>query len=145
MTLEKLDNLVKIKQLKTEPPDQNEFDGMLASARRRLNDAKIDGLSADSIFSLAYGAAHAISLAAMRWHGYRSDSRYLVFQCLQQTIGLENAKWRVLDKCHKQRNLAEYEGRLEITPQLIEELIKITEELLEAVDAMGPIKGVEEQ
>ena len=29
MTLEKLDNLVKISQLKIEPPDQNEFDGML--------------------------------------------------------------------------------------------------------------------
>jgi hypothetical protein len=39
MTLEHLDNLVKIKQLKTEPPDQNEFDGMLNSARRRLQDS----------------------------------------------------------------------------------------------------------
>ena len=140
MTLEKLDNLVKINQLKVELPDQKEFDGMLTSARRRLKDAKIDGLSEDSVFSLAYGAAHALSLAAMRWHGYRSDNRYLVFQCLQQTIGLENAKWRVLDKCHKQRNLAEYEGNLEITPQLLQELIKVTEELLKSVDAMGPVK-----
>lgn len=140
MTLEKLDNLVKINRLKVELPDQNEFDGMLTSARRRLKDAKIDELSEDSVFSLAYGAAHALSLAAMRWHGYRSDNRYLVFQCLQQTIGLENAKWRVLDKCHKQRNLAEYEGNLEITPQLLQELIKVTEELLKSVDAMGPVK-----
>jgi hypothetical protein len=30
MTLEKLDNLVKINQLKVELPDQNEFDGMLS-------------------------------------------------------------------------------------------------------------------
>ncbi len=140
MTLEKLDNLVKINQLKYEPPDQNEFEGMLTSAKRRLKDAKIEGLSEDSTFSLAYGAAHALSLAAMRWHGYRSDNRYLVFQCLQQTIGLDSNKWRVLDKCHKQRNLAEYEGHLEITPQLLQELIAITEELLESVDAMGPVK-----
>lgn len=140
MTLEKLDNLVSINQLKIEPPDQNEFDGMLESAKRRLKDAQIDGLSEDSIFSLAYGAAHALSLAAMRWHGYRSENRYLVFQCLQQTIGLENAKWRVLDKCHKQRNLAEYEGHLEITPQLLKELINITEELLKSVEVMGPVK-----
>ena len=76
----------------------------------------------------------------MRWHDYRSDNRYLVFQCLQQTIGLENAKWRVLDKCHKQRNLAEYEGHLEITPQLLQELIKVTEELLKSVEAMDPVK-----
>ena len=140
MTLEKLDNLVKINKLKVEPPDQNEFDGMLKSARRRLTDAQIEGLSEDSVFSLAYGAAHALSLAAMRWHGYRSDNRYLVFQSLRQTIGLENTKWRVLDKCHNVRNLAEYEGHLEITPQLLQELINITEELLKSVDAMGPVK-----
>ena len=34
-----LENLVKINQLKIEAPDQNEFDGMLKSAKRRLKDA----------------------------------------------------------------------------------------------------------
>ncbi len=140
MTLENLDNLVKIKQLKAEPPAQNEFDGMVNSARRRLRDSQVESLSEDSQFSLAYGAAHALALAAMRWHGYRSDNRYLVFQCLQHTVGLENAKWRVLDKCHKQRNLAEYEGHLEITPQLLNELIRVTEEVLKLVEALGPVK-----
>lgn len=81
MTLEKLDNLVKINQLKKEPPDQNEFDGMVNSAKRRLADSQVKGLSEDGQFSLAYGAAHALALAALRWHGYRSDKRYLVFQC----------------------------------------------------------------
>jgi len=113
---------------------------MLSSAILRLKDAQIEGLSEDSQFSLAYGAAYALALAAMRWHGYRSDNRYLVFQCLKQTIGLEDAKWRVLDKCHKQRNLAEYEGHLEITPQLLAELIKVTHELHVLVVALGPIK-----
>jgi len=140
MTLEKLDNLVKINQLKREPPDQNEFNGMVNSAKRRLQDSQLEGLSEDGQFSLAYGAAHALALAAMRWHGYRSDNRYLVFQCLEQTIGLENAKWRVLDKCHKQRNLAEYEGHLEITPQLSQALTEVTKELLTLVEALGPIK-----
>lgn len=140
MTLEKLENLVKINKLKVEPPDQDEFDGIVNSARRRLRDAKIVGLSDEGKFSLAYGAAHALALAAMRWHGFRSDNRYLVFQCLQYTLGLESAKWRVLDKCHKQRNLAEYEGSLEITPQLQKELIEITEELLTLVQTLGPIK-----
>ena len=139
-TLEKLDNLVKINQLKLEPPDQNEFDGMVNSAKLRLQDARIEGLSEDGKFSLAYSAAHALALAAMRWHGYRSDNRYLVFQCSQHTLGLENAKWRVLDKCHKQRNLAEYEGHLEITPQLLQELIHVTEELLKSIETLGPVK-----
>ncbi len=139
MTLEKLDNLVKVNKLKVEPPDQHEFDGMLKAAKSRLQDARVEGLSEDGQFSLAYSAAHALALAAMRWHGYRSENRYLVFQCLEHTIGLENAKWRVLDKCHAQRNLAEYEGHLEITPQLLEALLDITEELLELVMALGPV------
>ena len=112
---------------------------MLASAEIRLNDAKIDGLSQDSKFTLAYGAAHALSLAAMRWHGYRSENRYMVFQCLEQTLGLETAKWRVLDQCHKQRNIAEYEGHLEIDSQLLNELIEITTELLELVKDLGDL------
>ena len=120
-------------------PDKNEFDGMVASAEIRLNDAKLGGLSQDGKFTLAYGAAHALSLAAMRWHGYRSENRYLVFQCLEQTVGLETAKWRVLDQCHKRRNIAEYEGHLEIDSQLLNELIEITTELLELVKDLGDI------
>ena len=140
MALEKLDNLVKINKLKVEPPDQKEFDAMVASAKRRLQDANVKGLSEEGQFSLIYGAAHAISLAAMRWHGYRSDNRYLVFQCLQQTIGLESVKWRVLDKCHNLRNLAEYEGHLEISSQLLKELVDITNELVTLVESLGPVE-----
>jgi hypothetical protein len=139
MTLVHLDNLVKTNNLKIEPADQKEFDGMVISAKRRLQDANVESLSDDSRFSLAYGAAHALSLAAMRWYGYRSDNRYLVFQCLEHTVGMATSKWRVLDKCHKQRNLAEYEGHLEITPQLLDELITITKELLTLVEELGPI------
>ena len=138
MTLTNLDNLVKTGSLKKEPADQGQIDSLVRSAKTRLADVKVKALSEESMFYSAYGAAHSLALAALRWHGYRSDSRYLVFQCLQHTVGLENAKWRVLDKCHKQRNLAEYEGLLEITPQLLEELIGLTKELLVLVEAMGP-------
>lgn len=50
MSLENLDNLVKIGKLKTEPPDQKEFDGMVSSAKRRLKDAAVDGLSEEGAF-----------------------------------------------------------------------------------------------
>jgi len=83
---------------------------------------------------------HALSLAALRWHGYRSESRYIVFQCLQHTVGLSNGKWRVLDKCHSARNLAEYEGQVDVNPQLLKELIVITRELQKLVEALPPIK-----
>ncbi len=141
MTLKELDNLVKIQTLKVETPDQEEFDRMLESAKRCLKDAKVDGLSDEGKFSSAYTASHLLSLAALRWHGYRSNNRYQVFQCLTHTVGFDNVKWRILAKCHNLRNVAEYEGHLEITPQLLEELIGITEELLGLVEAMEPVKG----
>lgn len=140
MSSRNLENLAKTGKLKAERPDQRELEGLLRSARNRLQDAAVSELSDEGRFLSAYGAAHALALAALRWHGYRSDNRYLVFQCLQHTVGFESAKWRVLDKCHKQRNLAEYEGLLDVTPQLTGELIAIVEELLERVTALGPVK-----
>ena len=45
-----------------------------------------------------------------------------------------------LDKCHSLRNLAEYEGHLEITPELLQELMDTTNELLTLVNDLGPVK-----
>ena len=130
---------MKINKLKPEPPDAQEFAGMVRAAETKLKDVVISELSVDSQFSLAYSAAYALSLAALRWHGYRSESRYLVFQCLQRTLGLSRAKWRVLDQCHNQRNLAEYDGHLDINPQLLKELITLTKELLHLVKELPDI------
>jgi hypothetical protein len=44
----------------------------------RLTDAANVMLSLESRFDLVYNAAYALSLAALRRHGYRSESRYHV-------------------------------------------------------------------
>ncbi len=139
--MDALDNLVKTQSLKLEPPDRIEFEGMVSAAITKLKDAGLAGLSADSQFALLYGAAHALALAALRWHGYRSDKRYMVFQCLKHTVALENEKWRVLDQCHRRRNLAEYEGHMDVDGQMLGELAEITHELLARVQALGPPKS----
>ncbi len=76
MTSQNLANLVKTNQLKTEPPSRKEFDGLVHSARARLKDAHVETLSIESRFDLGYNAAHALALAALRWHGYRSKPLY---------------------------------------------------------------------
>jgi len=43
----------------------------------------------------AYNAAHVGALATFRWHGYRSENRYIVFQCLIHTLGWPANRWRV--------------------------------------------------
>lgn len=86
MSLPALDNLVRIGQLKAEPRNETEARRMLAMARTHLADARTAGPSATGRFLSAYSAGHAAALAALRWHGYRSENRYTVFQCLTHTV-----------------------------------------------------------
>lgn len=134
-----LDNLVRIGQLKRELPARAEFDGLVRSGRARLADAMNPALSLESRFDLAYNAAHALALAALRWQGYRAANRYQVFQCLMHTLGLPAAQWRVLDQAHRKRNLAEYEGTLDVDAALVEALIRTTQRVADALAALGPV------
>jgi|SRR2546422_3444611 len=77
-TSSNLENLAKIGQLKAESPAQSEIDGLIASGRKRLKDAKNPTNALESRFELAYSAAHAFSLAALRWRGYRFTPDELV-------------------------------------------------------------------
>jgi hypothetical protein len=115
------------KPLRAEPPDATEFSGMLQSGLERLGDARKTGMALVSRFDLAYNAAHALSYAALRWHGWRSGNRYIVFQLLPHTLGMGPDVWRVLAKCHDLRNLAEYEGHLGIDDKVVDGLLKATE------------------
>jgi hypothetical protein len=139
MTSSPLDNLARIGKLKAEPPAQAEFDGLVRSGLVRLRDAENAALSLESRFDLAYNAAHALSLAALRWHGYRSENRYRVFQSLTHTLALDAAQWRVLDQAHNKRNLAEYEGDLDVDDALVEALIRAARTVAERVAALGPV------
>src|SRR5438105_2277724 len=136
MTSENLERLASARQLKAEPPGRAELEGLLRLGRMRLQDARKPDLSLESRFDLGYGAAHALSLAALRWHGYRSDNRYLVFQCLQHTLGLGPEHWRVLALCHERRNAAEYAGKFQADEKLMVELLKATEAVLVKVSAL---------
>jgi hypothetical protein len=140
MTSQHLENLVKSGSLKSEPPSQSEFNGLLRSAQARLTDARNVSLAIESRFDLGYNASHALALAALRWHGYRSDNRYIVFQCLQHTLNVKPEVWRVLAQCHQRRNVAEYEGHLEASDQLIIELVAAADLLQKKVEALAPIK-----
>ena len=130
MTLKQFENLVKINQLKLEESDQGELEGLIKSGQARLKDSHNTDLSLESRFDLAYNAAHAISLAALRRHGYRSENRFIVFQCLEHTLQVRPEVWCVLAHCHNLRNRGEYEGFLDINERLVLDLIQAAEAVL---------------
>lgn len=122
-----------------EPPNAKEFAGLKRSALARLTDSAKNSNSLESRFDLAYNAAHALCLAALRWHGYRSTNRYIVFQALPHTLGLGPEVWRVLDKCHSVRNLDEYEGDLNVDERLVADLIAACRSVAAKLDLLAPI------
>jgi hypothetical protein len=136
MTSSHLNNLAKIGQIKAEPTNSLELEGLIHAGRVRLKDASNATLSIESRFDLAYNAAQSLALAALRWHGFRSTNRYLVFQVLPHTTGLGPEVWRVLAKCHERRNIAEYEGSFEIEDQLMSDLLSAALALSAKIDAL---------
>lgn len=130
---ENLENLLRSGGLKAEPPDRQECEGLMRSATDRLKDAQTTSLSFASRFDLAYNAAHALALTALRLSGYRSDKRYLVFQCLIHTADVSKVQVRLFALCHERRNLAEYEGYMDEDDALLTQLIESAAELLERV------------
>ena len=126
------------KPLRAEPADAKEFEGLHRMGLERLKDAQRKDLALASSFDLAYNAAHALCLAALRWHGYRSTNRFIVFQLLPHTLGLGPEVWRILAKCHDTRNLGEYEGMLDVNERLVKDLIAACEKVAEKVGALAP-------
>ena len=111
---------------------------MVQSARTRLVDSQNEDLDPDSQFDLAYGAAHRLALAALRHEGYRSENRITVFQTLVHTMETDKVEIQIFLRAHNERNLAEYEGRMELDQQLLADLIRCTKKLETAVGKLVP-------
>lgn len=137
-----LDNLTGPgRALAAEPPDTKEFAGLMRSGMVRLKDAENPANSLESRFDLAYNAAHALALAALRWHGYRPSKRYIVFQVLPHTLGLGPEVWRVLSKCHDVRNVGEYGGDLDVDERLVVDLVAACKAVAAKLGALPALKG----
>jgi hypothetical protein len=122
--------------LRKEAPDAKQFAGLKQSGLRRLADAENAANSLESRFDIAYNAAHALSLAALRRAGYRSTNRYIVFQALPHTLGIGPEVWRVLARCHDVRNRGEYEGDLYVDERLLTDLIQACKVVATTLDRL---------
>jgi hypothetical protein len=139
VTIPELENLVRVGQVKSEPSAQSEFDGLLRAGSTAMADARNEALAPQSRFALAYNAAHAFALAGVRWHGYRSHNRYIVFQAVPHTVGLGAQITRVLSKAHQLRKLAEYEGHFDVDSEFLTDLMSAVEQLRTGVTKLGPV------
>ncbi|MGH6884576.1 MAG: hypothetical protein ACREGK_00705 [Geminicoccales bacterium] len=139
-----LENLARARQLNAEPPDRAEIANLLADARAQLGDARNAGLNASSRFALAYNAAHALALAALRANGYRPSSaghRRILFQALDATCNAPRDLWMALDRYHDRRNRMTYEGAAAAGDVEARDLTKLAGELEPLVAKTVKAKG----
>ncbi len=64
-----------------------------------------------------------ITSGLARLHDAKNDSLNI-----ESRFDLANEQWRVLDQAHRKRNLAEYEGEVDIDSNLLAALIRVQEE-----------------
>ena len=131
--------LERLTDLVPEAPDAAEFAGLRKGGMARLKDAANKANARESRFDLAYNAAHALCLAALRYRGYRAQNRYIIFQVLPHTLGLGAEVWRVLAKAHELRNRAEYEGILDLDDRILADLIGACNAVAKALDTLKPL------
>lgn len=137
--MQALNNLVTIGQLIPESTSPEEVSGFLRRAEQQLSDARSATLSAASRFSLAYDAAHAFALIALRAHGYRPGRglghRMVVFTTLAHTVESPAAECASLVRYHTKRNSSEYVGLVSASEAEARDLINVTESLRDRVRA----------
>ena len=128
-----LANLARAGLLAAEPTSAAEIGRLLEGADTQLRDSRTSSLSATSRFILAYGAAHALALAALRAEGYRPAAtrghRKVVFQALEFTAGAPRELWLALDRYHDRRNAAEYEAAAPATEAEAKDLVELAAKL----------------
>lgn len=139
MTLENLNNLEKIGQLKNHITSREEVQRLLDAARRNLSDAGVEVISCETRFDSAYKAVMQLALAAMMANGFRPDTskpghHMTVIQSLPQTIGLPTERMAVLDVLRRKRNLTDYSGGW-IDENSMEQCILEARDLLRDVEA----------
>jgi hypothetical protein len=128
-----LDNLVRIGLLKEEPTSAGEIGDLVAKAVALLDGARQITSNPISRFALAYDAAHALALAALRAHDKRPTQekghRAVVFQTLGTTVGAPDKVWSTLDTYHARRNRSEYGGAAAVSRAEADELLDLATQL----------------
>jgi uncharacterized protein (UPF0332 family) len=122
--------------------DSIEFDNLmiqrlLEAAQSSLQDAKLNSLSNESRFDLAYKAIMQLANAALQAKGYRVRSsvpghHQLMIQALPLTTGLDKTTVILLDQLRKQRNAIDYSGDV-VSDTLTSDVISQAEILLKLV------------
>lgn len=127
-----LRNLID-RSLEEVTPDRSSIQKLLKAAARSIEDSKLEQLSDENRFDVAYKSIMQLANAALQANGFRTltskpGHHQTMIQSLPKTIGLDNDIVIMLDTLRKQRNIVDYSGDL-IPPSAVEECINQADSL----------------
>lgn len=137
---EPLEKLASTGLLKREPPAREEIAGLLRTGAIRLEDARKESNAAESRFDLAYNAAHAFALAALRKASAPTSATWSFKHSLTPSASIRR-RGAFSIRCHRERNATEYEGVGSVDEKLLAGLIEAALELLTRVRALAESRG----
>jgi hypothetical protein len=128
------------KKIKPHKTSKAELDELRNAVEVKLRDARIKGLSADTRFVTAYGAALLLAKMAIACSGYRLDAKTgghhkTAFEALLLALG-PSAKNLAdyFQVCRRKRNEIDYDRAFVASDADADEIIKRTGELKVAVE-----------
>lgn len=131
-----LDNLVG-RTLEVVTPARSDIQLLLEASARSLSDARLDGLSPEGRFDLAYKSIMQAANAALQANGFRTRTsvpghHQTMIQSLPRTMGLTSTTMVLLDSLRKQRNVIDYSGDL-VSEEMAATALSEAEKLLQQV------------
>ena len=125
--------------LKPRRSSRKEIQNLYRIIIRDLKDAQQEHVSEDWRFAIACNAARQCCTLALYCSGYRPDrgsggEHYRTINSLTDTMGSSFEEIRnYLDSCRSKRNASDYDTAGTISRHEVDELIKVAQELYEAV------------
>ena len=113
------------------------MNSLLRLAKRDIQDARVDAISADRRFATAYNAVLQLATVLLWCRGFRPTStghHFTVFQAMKDILGEEHHDLAdYFDSCRAKRNITDYARSGEISEEETAELVVEAEKFREVV------------
>ena len=117
-------------KLKSHRTSATEIADLLKIVERDINDTKLERLSPDRRFAIAYNAALQLATMLLYCKGFRAvgaGHHFTVFQAMKEILGKEYDELAdYFDSCRNKRNITDYDRAGEISETEVKELIDET-------------------
>ena len=128
----------KLQAHKTSP---EEIHGLIELVERDMQNAKVEELTSDLRFSIAYNAALNLCTIPLLVSGYRTvpsqgGHHYITISALPETMGKEQKeRARYLNTCRNKRHNSTYDNISLISTEEVEELLEEVQQFKEDVQS----------